>query len=169
MFLPVLHIANVVAPKIRSRWLNQLFAKINNQRFKHEKPNDGTNWLSVSLTNRKAFLDDKLCGVPFSNNAFLGLISLNVKATRSNWAENIPHSMPILLVSGIDDPIGNFGKGVQTTARKLQNQGFEHVDIKLYSNMRHEILNEDDRLLIFQDIAAWLAKYANKETANRVV
>ncbi|GGC35361.1 alpha/beta hydrolase [Parapedobacter defluvii] len=158
LFRPVLYLANRIAPEKRSRWLNALFSKINNRKFKHEDPNDGTNWLSVGLANRKAFLEDELCGVAFSNNAFFGLISLNVRATRSNWAENIPRGMPFLFVSGVDDPIGDFGKGVEKTVAGLRARGFKRVDLTLYSGMRHEVLNEDERQRVFADISEWLKK-----------
>ncbi len=158
LFRPVLYMANLIAPEKRSRQLNQLFSKINNRKFRHEKPDDGTNWLSVGLANRKAFLDDELCGVDFSNNAFFGLISLNVKATRSNWADNIPRRMPFLFVSGADDPIGGFGKGVEKTVKRLRDHGFKRVEMKLYPGMRHEILNEDNRQLVFDGVCKWLEK-----------
>lgn len=164
LFHPVLHLANLIAPEKRSKWINMLFSKINNRKFKHEKPNDGTNWLSTGLANRRAFLDDELCGVDFSNNAFFGLISLNVKATRSNWAASIPRRMPFLFLSGVEDPIGEFGKGVERTVRRIRKLGFERVDLKLYPGMRHEILNEDNRQLVFDNILEWLESttYENK-------
>src|SRR5690606_18644177 len=158
LFRPVLYLANRIAPEKRSRWLNKLFTTIHNQKFKHEAPNDGTNWLSAGLANRKAFVEDERCGVDFSNNAFFGLISLNVEATRSNWTEGIPQHMPLLILSGADDPIGDFGKGVKKTVEELQNSGFQRVDWKLYPGMRHEILNEDDRLRVFDDLCRWLEK-----------
>lgn len=158
LFRPALYMANRIAPERRSRWLNKLFTTVNNGKFKHEKPNDGTNWLSAGLANRKAFLEDELCGADFSNNAFFGLISLNVRATRSSWAESIPQSMPLLFVSGEEDPIGDFGKGVKKTVKGLRDQGFERVDVKLYPGMRHEVLHEDDRQLVFDDIIEWLEK-----------
>lgn len=158
LFRLVLYMTNLIAPTKRSKWLNKLFTFINNQQFRHEKPNDGTNWLSTSLANRKAFQDDELCGMDFSNNAFYGLISINVKATKSNWAADIPRTLPLLFVSGAEDPIGDFGKGIEKTVKALRNNGFEHIDIKLYPDMRHEILNEDNRQLVFRDIAEWLGK-----------
>ncbi len=156
LFRPVLWMANRVAPEKRSRWLNGLFSRINNRRFRHEKPNDGTNWLSAGLANRKAFLADGLCGVDFSNNAFYGLIAVNVEATRANWAANIPRRMPLLFVCGAADPIGDFGKGVERTVRRLRQRGFERVDLKCYAGMRHEVLHEDDSQLVFDDLCEWL-------------
>src|SRR3546814_5851210 len=123
--------SNLVAPNSRSKQLNSFFLKINNSEFRHENPNDGTNWLSADLANRKAFLQDELCGVNFSNNAFFGLISINVEATKSNWAENLPKSLPLLFVSGANDPIGNFGKGVLKTVQALRENGFERVALTL--------------------------------------
>lgn len=155
---PILYMANLFAPEKRSRWLNGLFLSINNRKFKHEEPNDGTNWLSAGMANRKAFLADELCGVDFSNNAFYGLISLNAEATKSSWADNIPKHFPLLFASGDDDPIGNFGKGIRQTTDALIDKGFLELDMKLYPGMRHEILNEDDRQLVFNDIVSWLDK-----------
>ena len=156
LFRPVLYMTNRIAPEKRSRLLNELFSTINNRKFKHEKSNDGQNWLSAGLANRKAFQDDELCGVDFSNNAFFGLISLNVEATKSSWAARIPRAMPLLFVSGADDPIGDFRKGVEKTVNRLQHRGFERVDLKIYPGMRHEILNEDDQHRVFDDIVEWL-------------
>ena len=162
LFRPVLAMANLIAPQHRSKQLNELFLKINNRAFRHENPTDGTNWLSADLANRKAFLQDERCGVNFSNNAFFGLISINVEATKSNWAENLPKNMPLLFVSGANDPIGDFGKGVVKTVQALRECGFERAELKLYPGMRHEVLNERDRKLVFDDIVAWLEKTAER-------
>lgn len=156
LFRPILYLANIFAPRKRSRWLNNLFTEINNSKFKDEKPNDGTNWLSANLANRQAFQADELCGVDFSNNAFFGLLSLNVKATKTNWADNLPKQMPLLFVSGSEDPIGNFGKGVEKTVKNLQTKGFTEVAVHLFPHMRHEILNEVDRQSVYDIIIDWL-------------
>ncbi len=158
MARPALYLANLLVPEKRSRWLNNLFSAMNNQKFKHEQPNDGTNWLSVRVSNRLAFRDDERCGVDFSYNAFYGLIALNVAATQSGWAASIPRAMPLLLISGTDDPIGDFGKGVGKTVHELRGLGFERVEMKLYPGMRHEILNEDNRAVVFDDVCGWLEK-----------
>jgi len=162
LFLPILYLTNLLFPTKRSRWLNNLFSSVNNRHFKHEHPDDGTNWLSVNRENRKAFLADELSGVDFSNNAFYGLISLNVEATKSDWAENISRNFLMLFISGGDDPIGNFGKGVYKTVDALIEKGFTNVTLKLYTGMRHEILNEHHNHLVFLDILKWLDQIAPK-------
>ncbi len=108
-----LSINNIIAPKHRSKFINQTFSKINNQHFKGEKDGDLTSWLSLSKSNRESFCRDSLCGVPFTNNGFYALVSLNQQATERKWAERIPKEFPFLFVSGADDPIGDFGKSVE--------------------------------------------------------
>ena len=51
--------------------------------------------------------------------------------------------LPILLISGKDDPFGDYGKGI----RKLGNSnvGINHITVQLYANRRHEILFEDEK------------------------
>lgn len=153
-----LGIGNFIAPKKRSRFVNNSFAKMNNKRFKNEEGGDSTSWLSVSKANRAAFLTDSLNGVPFTNNGFYTLVSLNRQATKRNWAKNISKDLPFLFVSGGDDPIGDFGKGVRKTVAQMQTDGFNVVDSRLYPGMRHEILNEAIKEEVFAYINDWITK-----------
>lgn len=147
---------NKIAPRHRSRLINGTFGWHNNLRFKKESPQDGTNWLSANIDNRKAFLEDPLCGVDFTNNGFYTLFSAVLRATDKDWAKNIATNFPILFISGADDPIGNFSKGVKKTVNDLQQQDFKNVSIKLYAAMRHEILNEDIKDEVYDAVANWI-------------
>ena len=153
-----LSISNIIAPKHRSKLINRTFSIINNQHFKGEKDGDLTSWLSLSKSNRGSFCRDSLCGVPFTNNGFCALVSLNQQATERKWAEKIPKEFPFLFVSGGDDPIGDFGKGVEKTVTQMQKDGFTDVKAKIYPAMRHEILNEDIKEYVYEDIRNWLNK-----------
>ena len=104
-------------------------------------------------------MKDPLNGVPFSNNGFYALLTLNVNATKRDWAQPIHKTLPMLFVSGGDDPIGNFGKGVKQTVSRLKEDGFVDVELKLYEGMRHEILNEDIKEQVYDDILEWLVEH----------
>lgn len=156
----LLGMLNQIAPKYRSSLINGCFSWMNNRRFKREEPDDGTNWLSVDKENRSGFLQDPLCGTAFTNNGFYTLLSLVVQATGKQWAKHIPKDLPMFFVSGQDDPIGDFGKGVSKTVRNLQQEGFENITMQLYPGMRHEILNEGIKQQVYQDIAKWLTALA---------
>ena len=64
--------------------------------------------------------------------------------------------MPILLVSGADDVVGEFGKGVLAVDKKLRQNG-ANVTTKLYKGNRHEILNDKSRDECIKDILEFIA------------
>ena len=146
---------NKVKPR-HNTGFNKIFSHMNNRHFRNEKNTNNLNWLSLNQANRTAYLQDELCGLPFSNNGFYTLLSLNVKATQRNWANVVSKKLPFLFVSGANDPIGDFGKGVSKTVENMKKDGFEDVTIQLYPNMRHEILNEDIKLQVYNYIEEWL-------------
>lgn len=138
---------------------NALFNKVNNRRYLKENSNVGLNWLSVNVANRKAFIEDELCGIDFTNNGYYTLFSLYAKATKKYWAKTISKTLPFLFLSGEEDTIGNFGKGVKQTVNDLKSDGFNDISLKLYPNLRHEILNEEIKERIYADILKWIEMY----------
>lgn len=159
----VFSIMNKLAPQKRSKSLNRFFNNLNNKRFKKDPDASATSWLSVNKANRQAFAADEFCGIPFTNNGFYTLLTLNIQSTKTDWAAQIPKAFPFLFVSGAEDPIGDFGKGVAKTVNHMQQEGFSDVSMQLYPEMRHEILNEDVKRQVFQDIQNWLDQHCPGE------
>ena len=62
----------------------------------------------------------------------------------------------MLFISGAEDPVGDFGEGVRKAYMQYVSNTKSIVDIKLYHNDRHEILNETDREVVYDDIRTWL-------------
>ncbi len=151
-------IANRLNPH-RKPSFNNLLHKNSNIRFSRDKDFSPIGWLSLNPENREKYLKDPLCGIPFTNNAFLGLFMLYSQATKKGWTSGIPKTLPILFISGKDDPIGGFGHGVQKSAEALLQDGFEQVEVKLYEHMRHEILNESINQEVFKEIYEWIARW----------
>ena len=77
----------------------------------------------------------------FTVSAMNDLMTLTNTSNRKEWYEKIDNSIPMLLLSGEDDPVGDFGKGVTAVYDGLKQHG---VDVKciLYPRGRHEILND---------------------------
>lgn len=157
----VFSILNTLTPKKRSIKLNAFFNNLNNKRFKDDSSE--TRWLSVNKDNQLAFVKDELCGIPFTNNGFHTLLTLNVQSTKNDWANKISKKLPFLFVSGAEDPIGDFGKGVTKTVNRLEKDGFLDTRLLLYPKMRHEILNENIKHQVFQDIKNWLDEHSSEK------
>ena len=71
---------------------------------------------------------------------------------------SVPVDCPILLVSGEDDPIGNFGKGVCTIRDAYLAEG-KTVQMTLYPTDRHEILNETDYETVYDDLRNFMVAH----------
>lgn len=70
-------------------------------------------------------------------------------------------NIPILLISGSEDPLGQRGSGVFKLARQLTAAGLDNVQVYLAENMRHEILNERNRAHTIAQIKRWLYEQTN--------
>jgi len=70
-------------------------------------------------------------------------------------------------VSGQDDPVGQFGHGVQRVAQQLAHAGFTQVQQVLYPGLRHEILQEASKQQVYQDVATWLTAQVVHATKER--
>ena len=126
-----------------------------NARFGGDDENDMAKWLSNDEAVRASYYQDKFCMFRFTTSAMGDLVRSIKYSNDPSWFVNIPADMPILLVSGADDPVGNYGKGVLEVEKKLKQQG-KSVTCKLYSGARHEILNDFTYDAVLSDILAFL-------------
>ena len=71
------------------------------------------------------------------------------------WFREFPKNLPTLVISGAEDPVGGFGKGVRYVYENLNKQG-ANVELKLFEGARHELFNETNREDVFAYLIAWL-------------
>lgn len=116
-------------------------------------------WLSRDEERVDAYIADPDCGFVFTVNGFKTLFELISRAKKPENLRKIPAELPIFMASGAEDPVGNYGKGVEKAYRSLQGVGVRDLTLKLYPEDRHELMNELDREQVMADIAEWLTKY----------
>ena len=113
---------------------------------------DSGNWVSVNPENVKRFQEDPLCNFVFTANGFQTLMKLIWNLHDKERLRQMPRDLPVFLVAGSEDPVGNCGKAVEEVFHSFEEIGMEQVQIKLYPGDRHEILNEVDRQDVYGDI-----------------
>lgn len=118
-----------------------------------------SDWLSRDEKKVDAYVADPDCGFVFTVNGFRTLFALISGAKKAAKQKKIPEALPIFMVSGAEDPVGDYGKGVEKAYRSLEAAGVQDLTLKLYPEDRHELLNELDREQIMQDIWEWLTKH----------
>ena len=137
----------------RAGFLRSLAFGSYNKRFADE--NDSKSWLTKDEEIRRIYKEDAFCNFYFTNSGMRDLMTLLHKSNSTDWFTKIDKSLPILLVSGADDPVGGFGKGVKAVYNKLKSAG-ANVTLKLYKECRHEILNDTCRDEVITDILVFI-------------
>lgn len=122
-----------------------------NKGFESDGPHG---WLTTNAAVRDAYAQDKYCTFRFTVSAMGDLITLTKKCNEGKWFGQVDTHLPILLVSGSDDPVGGYGKGVETVCTRLQKKGV-NVNMRLYQG-RHEILNDTCRHTVVTDILSFI-------------
>ena len=100
-------------------------------------------WLSADAENNAAYAADPLCGFTcsgrFYRDFFRGLRSLYTETDIAGLRKDLP----VLLISGEEDPVGNMSQGVKKLHQfYTETAGMENVSLRLFPNSRHEFLNE---------------------------
>ncbi len=144
------------SPKADGKIMNSLaFGSYNKKTDKRT----AFDWLSVNEKNVDVYIDDPLCGFLFSNQGFRDLITMNDYMMKQDVIDAVPADLPICFIAGDEDPVGSYGAGVKEVVELFQKN---HSDIscKLYEGKRHEIHNEEDGEVVYQDILNFIEEKA---------
>jgi len=119
----------------------------------------GFEWLSRDASEVQTYVDDPLCGFPFSN----GMLADFLRGWGDAWNiasdGSVPRRLPILIFSGELDPVGNDTQTVRALADRYRALGVQDVELVFYPGARHEMLNETNRDEVQADVVAWLDKH----------
>lgn len=140
----------------RSRLIQKLSYDKPYKQFDVAGSDENNSWLTKDTEIVRAYYANPKCTFVFTLNAYMGLFEAVLFDNQAENIDKIPKTLPLFLVSGADDPVGNMGKGVKAVYDKFREAGIEDITWKLYENDRHEILNELDRDQVYRDILAWL-------------
>lgn len=116
-------------------------------------------WLSHNEENVARYIADELCGFMCSAGFYVTLTDLLHEVCSMECAEAYPKNLPMLYIAGTEDPVGECGEGVSKAADLAHAAGVTDVRCRLYAGMRHEILNERGRQVVFDDIVSWMGGY----------
>ena len=113
-------------------------------------------WLCSSNSALDKYIEDPLRGGNMSSGLFREMLwGMKYTGNIKNIIK-MNQDLPILILSGSDDPVGGFSKGVNKFNGLLKKGGIEDVSLKIYPNLRHDILHEDIHESIFNDIKEWI-------------
>lgn len=140
----------------RLRLLQNLAFKDYNRNTDHNTKFD---WICSNQEIVQTYEKDPYCNYIFTVNGFRCLFLLMEEAySRKGWLNRKP-DLPIWFISGSEDPcMGDESRFLQAKKR-MQEIGYRNVDGKVYAGMRHEIINETERMIVYKDIVDKLNSY----------
>ncbi|KAB8131742.1 alpha/beta hydrolase [Gracilibacillus oryzae] len=134
------------------QFMNKLTFNQYNKRTEKETEFD---WLSTDRELVREYIKDPLCGFIPTNQFFYDLYEGIDKIQQKRAIAQINKQIPLLFLSGEDDPVTNYGEGMNSVARLYPS---DDKELKIYPKMRHEILNEHEKEIVFRDILNWINK-----------
>ena len=138
----------------RSRMINNMALGSCNSSF--EPARTKNDWLTKDEAIVDAYEANPLNQFMFTVNGYCNMFRGMRYAEDQKNLDRIPKGLPILVVSGENDPVGDFGKGPALVAESFRSTGIRDVTLKLYPGDRHEILNELDRETVDRDLLQWI-------------
>ena len=139
--------------------VKQLSFETYNQKFKPNRTE--SDWLCADQDELDAYIGDPLCRRYISAGLFWQLLDAMKRTGKNSAAATWKKSMPVLLLSGANDPVGNDGKGVKAVYRQLEKSGMTDVTMKLFPTARHDLLHEKSSNAAenaMQTILCWIEK-----------
>jgi alpha-beta hydrolase superfamily lysophospholipase len=128
-----------------------------NKKFKPSRTE--SDWLNRDEKEVDKYIEDELCGGIFTASCFRDLFNGLKEICSFENIKNISKELPILMFSGDKDPVGKNGKGVLKVFNMFKKVGIKDVEMKLYKDGRHEMLNEMNREEVYADVICWLDKH----------
>lgn len=142
-------------PRARSALLARLSFGRFNRGLEGRTPFD---WLSRDPQEVDRYVADPRCGFQMTNQAWVDLLGGLVAIGRGDWGQ-VREALPVCLIAGEDDPVGNRGRGVRALADRIRAGGRARVTVRLFPGGRHEMLNEINRDEVIADLVRWLDRH----------
>ncbi len=127
-----------------------------------ENPRTPFDWLSRDNEAVDKYIADPLCGFVCKTSLYRDMMGGLKFLTNQKNINKMNKTLPIYFMSGAEDPVGDYGAGVETAYKAFCRAGLKDVMIRLYPGGRHEMLNELNRDEVMQDILSWLNERIQK-------
>ena len=115
----------------------------------------GCEWLTRDAEQVAAYVADPRCGFVLRTGSLCDLFAGAREAKQSRHISAIPHTLPVLVLSGSADPVHAGEKNLQRMLKRYRRQ-LGQIECQVYPEGRHELFNETNRDQVVQDLLTWL-------------
>lgn len=153
-------LAKVIAFFKGQKATSPFFISLSTGPYSKAYPSDETPnlWLNTDREKVREYDNDPLCGFPFTMNGYVALTGLLNDTFKARLYKVQKPGLPIHFISGDGDPCRVDDTAFADACRFLEEVGYQNVTGHLFKNMRHEVLNEPEHQLVYDEILEHLAK-----------
>lgn len=151
-------VATILAAVKGSRTVSQFMVRANMGTYCNRIPDakSPNAWLTRDEVVVQAYDADPLCTFPFTVGSYREMLAAINYVNSAKWARAVDKQLPILLISGDADPVGDYGAGVRKVWMMLGDAGVQDLTCQIYEDARHELHNETNRAEVFEYVLTWL-------------
>lgn len=121
-------------------------------------------WLTRDTGWSKRQLSDGMGGFTFTAGTYREMLATLCHVSSKRWARHIRKDLPVLLIAGAEDPVGDYGKGPRAVWAMLGDAGVRDLTCQIWEGGRHEMHNELNRDEVFDYCLTWMEDRIGKET-----
>lgn len=115
-------------------------------------------WLSRDKEIQDYYHNSPICGQPLTVSANRDMFRWLGYVNKTKNIKKAKRDLPIFFISGATDPLSNYGERIHYLYKLMLKLGFTNVEMKLYDENHHEILNELDKAIVYKDVLDFIKK-----------
>lgn len=136
-----------------------IIQKFTSDAYNHDFKSEGDQaWTCSDPEVRKTFIEDPKHNFRFTLDGSKTLMELMLDAYEKKGYATVNGSLPVIFLSGEDDPCMGGYQGLDKAACVMRESGYSDVRTKTYPAMRHEILNEIGKERVWKDIVEFMSE-----------
>jgi alpha-beta hydrolase superfamily lysophospholipase len=132
------------------RWLERVVMGSYNRRFAPNRTR--FDWLSRDEREVDTYAADPLCGFTLTARSWLDFLASKPALGSAAHLQRIPRALPVHIIAGTRDPVGDESRGVDRLLRVYRESGLSRVTHRFYEGARHELVNETNRDEVTRDL-----------------
>lgn len=159
---PLIHVGKLIAKierwRLGKRGKSELINNLTFDAFnKPFRPNRTSfDWLSRDESEVDKYIADPMCGFLCSTQLWLDVLDAITAAAKPEFRARVPKQLPMYLFSGSRDTANAEGRGSTALAEYYRSHGMEKVSYRIFTQARHETLNETNREEVTEHFVDWM-------------
>ena len=135
----------------RPQYYFQKFHQSNNKKIHSQKT--CVDWLTSDESEKKKYLNDPMTHFVYTTQGYRDILNCISEVDCLEDIKRMPKDLSVYIAFGQGDPLS---KNTHQLISKYKKCDIQDIYVKTFDNMRHYLLFEKNKMIVYQDILNWL-------------